>query len=142
MKPIGQPWWILLAGLAACGPDPETDAPVCTAEERPGMDVEVGDAHTGLYITPIATVIAREGAYADTLRPHRRLPESAGRDPAQDPGPASLAGVHERAGTYRVEASAPGYRSAVRTVVVTRGECHVGTQRILMELQKHGSASP
>jgi hypothetical protein len=105
---------------------------------RPGIAVTVGDAATGLYLTPVAEVVVRDGDYTERLEPSTMMLDATGKNSV----PASVAGALERPGTYTVEVSAPGYQPAVRAgVVVERGECHVGTNRLLIELRKTGSSS-
>ncbi len=59
--------------------------------------------------------VAREGDFANTLR---------GTD-------SIVSGAHERAGTYRVELSAPGYLDWSRDgVKVDRDACHVQTAQL------------
>jgi hypothetical protein len=128
--------WLPLA-IGGCSPERGEEFTSCTADERAGIEVTVGDAATGLYLTPIAEVVVHDGGgYTEKLEPSQLMPDSTGENLV----PASVAGARERPGTYRVEVSAPGYRPAVRAgVLVQRGECHVGTNRLLIELRKSES---
>lgn len=99
------------AGLAGCSKDPV----ICTMEARPALAVVVVDSITGAGLAGTALVLAREGGVTDTL---------AGSD-------SVVSGVFERAGTYRVEVSSPGYRPWSREGVLATGdECHVQTVRL------------
>ena len=94
----------------------------CTRELRPGIEVRVLDARTGGPPAGGATLIAREGAYADTAR-IPRLPDAEGRNPH-----VVIGAAHERAGTYEVEIHSPGYRPwRIGDVAVREGVCHVAT---------------
>jgi len=98
-------------GLASCS---DGDV-VCTLEARPAIAVVVLDSITGAGLAANAKAVAREGAFADTLRGIDSL----------------VSGVHERAGTYRVEVSIPGYRDWIREGVrVEQDQCHVQTARL------------
>ena len=116
-------WWrislpLVLASqaLAGCSRKPVAEEQVmCTMEARPALAVVVLDSATGAGLAQAAVAIAREGDFADTLR---------GAD-------SVVSGAHERAGTYRVELSAPGYLDWSRDgVKVSRDACHVQTARL------------
>lgn len=84
-------------------------------EARPALAVVVVDSITGAGLAGTTMALAREGAFTDTL---------SGRD-------SVASGVFERAGTYRVELSAPGYLDWSREgVSVERDQCHVQTVRL------------
>jgi len=102
--------------LAGCSKKPVVeDQVMCTMEARPALAVVVLDSASGAGLAQIAVGVAREGIFADTLR---------GTD-------SIVSGAHERAGTYRVELSAPGYLDWSRDAVkVERDACHVQTARL------------
>lgn len=107
---------------------PQTVPPsgvICTMEARPALQVSVQDEN-GVSIDG-ARVIARMGTYADTSI---LIPGSA---------MTSFSLAHERAGTYDIEVSAPGYASSVLTGVTvekTPDGCHVATRRIIAQLHR------
>jgi len=108
---------LLLASqaLAGCSKQPPEEQVMCTMEARPALAVVVLDSATGAGLAQVAVAVAREGVFADTLH---------GTD-------SIVSGVHERAGTYRVELSAPGYLDWSRDgVKVERDACHVITARL------------
>jgi hypothetical protein len=115
-------WLPLVVGLGGCG---------CTDESLPGLRITLLDSITD---DPIAaediTVIATDGAYGDTAR-----------FSTANPNPFSRIGLaYERAGQYRVEASAKGYLPWVReNVRVTDGVCHVRTVDVVARMQRLGS---
>lgn len=89
---------------------------VCTTEFRHGISVHVTDSVTGAPAAGGAKLVVRDGTYADSM--------VVSENPAyvQD----WMAGAGERAGTYTVTITKPGYRPWSRAgVVVTRDECHV-----------------
>jgi len=106
--------------LAGCSKKPVVEEQVmCTMEARPALAVVVLDSATGAGLAQVAMAVAREGVFADTLR---------GTD-------SIVSGAHERAGTYRVELSAPGYADWSRDgVKVDRDACHVQTAQLRAQL--------
>ena len=87
----------------------------CTTEARPGLSVTVLDASTGLLLTG-GSVIAREGAYADTARSFI---------------PASYPLAYERPGKYDVSVDVPGFQLWSKSgVAVRRDGCHVVTVQL------------
>jgi hypothetical protein len=102
--------------LAGCSKKPVVEEQVmCTMEARPALAVVVLDSATGTGLAQVAMAVAREGVFADTLR---------GTD-------SIVSGAHERAGTYRVELSAPGYADWSRDgIKVDRDACHVQTAQL------------
>ena len=106
--------------LAACPQNPLEDT-VCTMEARSAVSVEMRDARSGAVLTGPATLVVRDGAFAETAHI-----------------PAELTGVgvaHERAGVYVVTVSKPGYREWTRAdVSVKRGQCHVETAVLRADL--------
>jgi len=86
--------------------------------------VDVRDSVTNALAGRGASIIARDGVFADT----------AEHPFAAYDGPYSLA--RERAGTYTVTVEQQGYRLWSRPGVrVTRDECHVRTVSITARLQ-------
>ncbi len=118
-------WAALVLVVSGCRAITGGDV-ACTDEARPGLAVTVRDSATGAAVPPAGTtVVAREGAYADTARY----------------GTAALAGAvfslaYERAGTYAVRVERAGYRAWERTGVrVAAGACHVRTAGLTAALQ-------
>ncbi|MBB4635284.1 hypothetical protein [Longimicrobium terrae] len=94
-----------------------------------GLTVHVRSA--GQAAPAALTVIASEGAWADTLKPQE------GSDSPGGSNPASFVGVGERAGTYTVTATAPGHRPASRSgVVITHDGCHVRPVSLTLQLER------
>ena len=92
---------------------------VCTEEARPGLMVALADSLTGDQNFTDVSVVARDGAYADSIaQPTYPAPVYG--------GPIPLA--YERKGTYTVTVRAAGYAPWVKTGVVVNGDqCHVVT---------------
>lgn len=115
--------------LAACSSN-NTESPpgptVCTMEARAGIVVEPVDAATGRPVAGTTTVIAREGAYAD----------SASADVSTMQQPATIGAAYERKGTYNVTVRNPAYRPFETSVTVTADACHVIPQRIRASLTR------
>lgn len=107
---------LLLLSLSLTGCSKPTEEQVmCTMEARPALAIVVVDSLSGAGLAASAVAIAREGAFAETLRGADSL----------------VSGVHERAGTYRVELSAPGYVDWSRDgVTAARDQCHVQTVQL------------
>ena len=122
---VAIPLALALAGCDAFGPP---DA--CSLELRPGIVVEIRDAATNAFIAQQATAIVTEGSFRDSLRLHgsTRVGDSVVR--------TTKSGVSERAGTYTLEITAPGYARWVRTgIQVREDECHVRTANLVARLQ-------
>jgi len=111
---------ILLVGLGvgACGVfTSPNNGVMCTMEFRYGLAVYVKDSVTAAPAASGATLIARDGVWADTV--------------SFAAGNASLDGLGlntagERAGTYTLTVRKAGYHDWVKSgVVVTADECHV-----------------
>ena len=110
----------MAAVLAAC--NTLTSDVICTAEARAGLTVSPVDSITSAPVTSSLQVVAKEGAYADTAKV--LIGTSVGL-------------AWERAGTYTVEVSAPGYMLWSKSnVVVTKGICHVDGVAITAKLRK------
>lgn len=100
---------------------------LCTTDFRFGIGVQVQDSVTGAWIASGATLVARDGTYADTVS------EPFGRSDADD---APLATAGERAGSYDLVVRREGYRPWSTTgVKVERDECHVHPVRLLARMQ-------
>lgn len=111
----------LALGMAGCATDP-TDTS-CSHKIYFGLTVTVRDSLTNLPITKGATVVARDGAYQETLL-------------AVFPLDGFFAGADERAGTYQITVTKTGYQTWVRNGVrVVRGVCHVTPVQVEALLQ-------
>jgi len=105
----------LILGLSGC------DIPTaCDTYAAPALQVQVRDAATNAAITgPEVLVVAREGAYVDSVRY----------------APAPLA--TERPGTYEIVVEAPSYQRWQRSGVRVREDgCHPRTVTVLASLQR------
>lgn len=113
---------LLVLPLAAC-PNPFAGT-ACTTEARPAISVEVLDASTGASAAAGATLIARDGAFADTVV----VPDH--------PGIRSVGVAHERPGVYTVLVRKEGYYEWSREGVRVRdAECHVRTVELEARLE-------
>jgi len=103
---------ILLCSLGSCRKTPNP-GPICTMIFVYGLTVEVRDAATGRGIAAGSVVVARDGSYSETLVS----------------GPVdsvSVQGAGERAGTYSIIVTRPGYSAWTSPpVTVTADQCHV-----------------
>jgi len=118
-----RPLFLLLfpAVIAACTGLPGQGGQTCTTEARSGITLTVKHATTNADICD-ATAVVREGSFSETLQ---NLGGS----------PCTYSGIFERAGTYRIEVSHPGFNTATEdNVTVTAGECHVNTVVKTMQL--------
>jgi len=85
-----------------------------------GVSAQVTDATTGAFIGN-ATLTLKDGDYEETMQYWFE---------------GSYVGAGERAGTYVLEASAPGYESkSIEDIVVTADECHVEGVAVMVKLQ-------
>ncbi len=92
----------------------------CTALFAYGVNATVTDAVTGASIAN-ATLTLTESGYTEVMQPF----------PTGD-----YVGAGERAGTYTLTATAPGYQSRTITdIVVTADECHVRGVHVDVQLQ-------
>lgn len=115
---------LLLPLLEGCGLS-TTDPVVCTLEVRPGIVVEVRDGFTGDPLADSATLTLRDGTYVETVK--------------ESFDGLTLAGAHERAGTYDVRVDRSGYvpwRTA--GVEVAAGICHVETVELQAPMVRIG----
>src|SRR5688572_6423131 len=55
----------LLLSLAAACSDP---SPICTADSRPGIEVEVRERTSNQFISELARGVAQDGAFQDSVR--------------------------------------------------------------------------
>ena len=102
-----------------------TYSPVCSSNIVPGLVVTVVDSVTGAFVADSAsgTVITTAKDWGDTL--------SVGY-----PG-HTLEGAWERAGTFDITVSRPGYNDWIASsVVVTKVGCHVRSVQLLARMQK------
>lgn len=103
---------LLAAALAGCGDD-STGPIVCTEEFRYGITIEVRDGGTGAPAAVGAEGTLTEGAYVEALMVF---------------GDDTMLGAGERAGTYDVLITKPGFEDwTASRVTVTADECHVQT---------------
>ena len=122
---------ILLAGAvglgllsAGCGGD--NGGVACTASVDPGVVVTVVDATTLRPAADGATATLTEGNYTETMQPG----VTNGTIPLID-----FRGAFERAGTYTMRVTKPGYTPFEQTgIVVTRNVCHVNMVSLRAEL--------
>jgi len=128
MKPRLLLFGVILTSAAIGCSSPTANNIVCTDIFIVGLTVTVQDSVTGAPAYAGATVIARDGTYADSAsRPAN----------STDTFPLPLAG--ERAGTYDVTVRESGYLDWTRKgVQVTRNECHVNTVAVTAKLQRPG----
>jgi hypothetical protein len=115
-------------GAATGCSSPMNDGIVCPDIFIPGLAVTVVDSASGAGVAAGATVIARDGAFADsTARP------ATGSDTA----PFSLAG---RAGAYSLTVRKSGYGTWTKNgiQVVNQDACFVKTVSVTAKLQPGG----
>lgn len=117
-------WYAVVVAVPAvvgCADQPVAALP-CQDYAAPALAVSVNDG--SLTAITGALVTATDGGYADSARVGQPFPRSA-----------NLA--WERAGTYRVAASHPGYVTAsVPGVRVTSDACHVQTVHVDFYLRR------
>jgi hypothetical protein len=117
---------VLVAAALAAGAC--TDDLVCTTSIEPGVVVEIRDAVDANPLADHATGTVRDGTYTDALRPYASTGEGV---------LLSRAAADERAGTYVVEVSHPGYITWEQSgVQVTENACHVDTVHLVAELER------
>ena len=122
-----QVWFALvMASLAGCS-SASTTPRVCTAEFVYGISVRVRDSVSGAPTASGATLVARDGSYADSVRAVGGLDADA--------IPLSVAG--ERAGIYSLTLRKAGFGDwTLQGVRVERGECHVVPVALTALLQR------
>jgi hypothetical protein len=117
----------LLVSLTTACSDP--GGPICTAESRPALVIEVRDRVSNQFIPALARGVVQDGAFQDSLR----LSGMTGDDP---PVPVSYAAAFERRGVYTVSLQVDGYhRWDTSGIAVSRDECHVRTVGLSAALQ-------
>jgi hypothetical protein len=117
----------LLMSLATACSDP---SPICTADSRPGIEVEVRDRASNQFISVVARGVVQDGAFQDSLQ----LWGMTADDP---PVPVSYAAAFERRGVYTVSLQVDGYhRWDTSGIAVSRDECHVRTVNLFVALQQ------
>ncbi len=120
------PLRLLLAAALSLG----TAACACTDEGSFAVNVRVVDAATGASRADGATLVVREGAYADSM--------------TGGPGsPPVLAAAPEREGTYEVTVRRAGYRDWTRSGVrVGRGGSCNGLRSALLTAELEPLPAP
>lgn len=105
---------------------------VCTAQFVYGLNIQVQDSVTGAWIASGATLIARDGAFVDSVG-------AQGSGPEWDQLPLATAG--ERAGTYDVTVRREGYHPWDRNGIEVEGDtCHVRPVNLVARLQPRADA--
>ncbi|MBX9928409.1 MAG: carboxypeptidase-like regulatory domain-containing protein [Gemmatimonadaceae bacterium] len=118
----------LIASLSGCAAILGTDDTVCTTELRHGLLVTVRDSISGNGEGAGATLIARDGAYVDSLA----IPAA---NRWMDTMP--LWAAPERPGTYSVTVRKPGFADwEQRNVVIGNDRCHVIPVRLTARLRR------
>ena len=126
----------LVVMFVAIGSLFESEGPVvCTRERRFGVGVVVRDAVTGAQAGDGASVTIRDGDHAESAtlmtkafagQPDGYFLRANERDRERLlDGPLRFSGASERAGTYGVTVTKPGYERWFGTVTVERDDCHV-----------------
>jgi hypothetical protein len=116
----------LLVGVSGCN-DP-VGAIACTSEARQAINVFVRDAVSDAPIASGATLVLRDGTFADSVT-------SPFGDPSNNQASLSPLNSFERAGTYAVTVRRANYVQWDTTGVrVTEGVCHVNTVTLTARL--------
>lgn len=96
---------------------------MCTQEARAGLNIKVVDAITLKSLGDSLNVMAKEGAYSESLQLF------TGNDPY-------FVGAWERPGTYEITVSKNNYKTLVSApVIVGKDACHVIAQTLTLTLQ-------
>lgn len=124
---------IVIAALAAVackptgpGADTTTANPpmMCTMQAVAALNVDAIDSAKGTPATMGSSIVARSDTFADSTQ---------GAAPSNEP--VGLA--YEKAGTYTVTVTKPGYKPwSQQGIVVGRDQCHVIPQRITAKLRR------
>lgn len=115
----------ILIGVTACSA--ASTSPVCTQEFRPALMVYVKDSLTNAGTASGASLVARDGDFKDSVAFPAGQP---------DLNNLNLSAAGERAGTYVVAVSKPGYATWIKSNVrVTKNACHVNTVQLTAALQ-------
>ena len=114
---------VLCLLAAAC--DAVVGGVACPAVSEPALVVTIVDAATGEPAAEGALVVARDGAFADTLR-------ASGVYDGQEL--VSVAGAHGRPGTYRVSVEQTGYERWERADVEVRSSGGACPQPVTVSL--------
>ena len=102
---------------------PPAGGVICTMEARAGLTVEIVDSTSGAPAADGAKVLAVSAATRDSA--------------SGTAGVSTVSLAYERAGTYTVTVTRPGYRTWSRSnVEVTRDQCHVIPVRLVARLQR------
>ena len=105
----------------------------CTAEAIPAVEVTILDAATGAPAACDALLVARDGAYVDSVSVRRwlSLPPGDTTDVCRiQPAPDRLYAAGQRPGTYSLRVEKPGFVPwEQRGVRVRSTPCHVETAR-------------
>lgn len=120
---------VAIAGLLQACTSP-FDGTLCTDQFVYGLNVTVLDSLT-LSPPTKATLLARSGAFTDSVGPRSPSPLTNG-------GPAMLLlwTAGERAGVYDITVKAPGYRDWTKNgITVTADACHVNPVSVTAKLQ-------
>ena len=122
---------LALAGLACRPAAPERDTTaskpsvMCTMQAVAALNGDAVDSATGAPATKGTSIVARSESYADSTN-----------GPA--PSDQSVGLAFEKAGTYTVTVTKPGYEPWSKSgIVVGRDECHVLPVRVTARLQRH-----
>jgi len=97
---------------------------MCTMQAIAALNVDAIDSATGTPATMGSSIVARSDTFADSTN---------GPAPANEP--VGLA--YEKAGTYTVTVTKPGYKPwSQQGIVVGRDQCHVIPQRVTAKLRR------
>jgi hypothetical protein len=108
-------------GVAACK-SVTAGGSACTGEVVPGIAVAVRDSVSGASIAQGASGTITSGSYTEAMRPLQN---------DNDGIPLWIGGADERAGTYSLRITRPGYQTWTQSnVKVQEGPCHVFTTQL------------
>jgi hypothetical protein len=106
--------FVCAATQLSCGDD-------CSAEARDGLKLRIEGVLAGGCL---AHVVAQDGSYIETMM-GQAVSESE----------CDYGAANERAGTYTVTVTAPGFKPATTVVEVPANACHVFTQTVVITLE-------